>query len=196
MDLRKILFKYRSFTPVPFLVGMIFFAKPFLLSIVSGFPVLLIGEFIRFWGVSFAGSETRTTNGVGSSRLVTGGPFAYIRNPLYVGNMLIYLGVGIMSWAGFPLFPLLTLLYFVFQYAMIVSLEEEHLEQTYGAEYQNYKKDVPKFFPSFKKTDRKTGPGTIANWKTGIKSESRTLQSIAIVVAIIFVVWILKSGAN
>lgn len=192
MDLRKILFKYRSYTPIPFILLMVIFARPALSGILVGFVIVLLGEFIRLWGVSHAGSETRTTDGVGSSRLVTNGPFAYIRNPLYAGNILIYFGVGIMSWAGFPYLPLVTLVYFIFQYTMIVNLEEEHLIQKYGEEYRRYKSMVPKFFPSFRKYNTGLNTQPKADWRRGLKSENRTLQAILIVVACIIVLWIIE----
>lgn len=192
MDLRKILFKYRSYTPIPFILLMVIFARPSLSGILVGFVIVLSGEFIRLWGVSYAGSETRTTNGVGSSRLVTSGPFAYIRNPLYAGNILIYFGVGIMSWAGFPYLQFVTLVYFIFQYTMIVNLEEEHLIQKYGEEYRRYKSAVPKFFPTLKKHNSGSNDQPKANWLRGMKSENRTLQAILIVVAIVVVLWIIE----
>ncbi|MDI6803436.1 MAG: isoprenylcysteine carboxylmethyltransferase family protein [Bacteroidota bacterium] len=192
MDLRKILFKYRSYTPIPFIILMVVFAKPTIYSIAGGLLVILFGEFIRLWGVSIAGSETRTTNSVGSSQLVTSGPFSYLRNPLYFGNICIYFGVGIMSWAGFPLLPIVTLSYFLFQYTLIVSLEEEHLTKTYGTEFQRYLKSVPKFFPAFKKYKYSGNEQPQLDWKRGIKSEQRTFQAILIIVFIIVVIWMLR----
>jgi protein-S-isoprenylcysteine O-methyltransferase Ste14 len=190
MDLRHILFKYRSYTPIPFVILMIILSKPSLSSIIIGFVIVLIGEFVRLWGVSIAGSETRTTDGVGSSMLVTSGPFAYVRNPLYVGNVCIYFGFGIMSWAGVPFLPAFTLLYFVFQYSLIINLEEEHLSKKYGAEYQTYKTSVPKIFPSFKKYRTNNDNQPVVDWQKGLKSEARTLQAIFIIWAIIIVLWI------
>ncbi len=192
MDLRKILFKYRSYIPIPFILLMIVFAKPTIYSIAGGLLVILFGEFIRLWGVSVAGSETRTTKSVGSSQLVTSGPFSYLRNPLYFGNICIYFGVGIMSWAAFPFLPTVTLSYFIFQYTLIVSLEEEHLTKTYGTEYQRYLKAVPKFFPSFKKYKYSGHDQPQLDWRRGIKSEQRTFQAILIIVFIIVVIWMLR----
>ena len=96
MDVRQRLFQYRSYTPIPFLLIMVFFAQPTRISLIVGLATILAGEGVRLWGVAIAGSETRTTGPVGGTFLVTTGPFAYVRNPLYVGNMLIYLGVGVM----------------------------------------------------------------------------------------------------
>lgn len=192
MDLRKILFKYRSYTPIPFIVAMILCAKPTIISILGGLVIVFIGEFIRLWGVSLAGSETRTTSGVGASHLVTSGPFAYVRNPLYLGNVTIYVGVAIMSWAAFPLLPVIILSYFLFQYTLIINLEEEYLIKTYGTEYQRYMKAVPRFFPTFKKFQQSGEDQPKLVWKKGIESERRTFQAIAIVMLIIIVLWILR----
>ena len=83
-DFRQKIFSYRSYTPIPFLIVMVIFANPTLLSLVVGFIIALVGELIRIWGVGYAGSETRTTGPVGGSKLVTNGPYAYVRNPLYI----------------------------------------------------------------------------------------------------------------
>ena len=104
-------FKYRSYTPIPFLVVMIFWATPNIWSLITGFIIAVSGELIRLWGVSYAGSETRTTI-VGGSLLVISGPFAYVRNPLYVGNILMYFGIGVMSYALFPFLQIFALFFF------------------------------------------------------------------------------------
>ena len=59
---------------------MVFFAQPTIQSLIIGFVTALIGEIVRFWGVSWAGSETRTTDGAGGTFLIISGPFSYVRN--------------------------------------------------------------------------------------------------------------------
>ncbi|MEO6694195.1 MAG: isoprenylcysteine carboxylmethyltransferase family protein, partial [Ignavibacteria bacterium] len=68
-ELGKIFFKYRSYIPIPFILVMLIFMKPKLWSIITGFAIALCGEMIRIWSVSLAGSETRTTSGVGGTYL-------------------------------------------------------------------------------------------------------------------------------
>ena len=102
MNIRQTLFQYRGVIPIPFLIGMTYYAHPTLTSLVVGFAIVLSGESIRLWGVAIAGSETRTTDRVGGTYLVTTGPFGYVRNPLYVGNIMMYVGIGVMSMALFP----------------------------------------------------------------------------------------------
>ena len=103
---------------------MLAFMKPTLSSIVAGFLIALTGELIRIWSVSFAGSETRTTSGVGGTYLVTQGPYSVVRNPLYIGNILLYVGIGIMSMSLFPYLQLFALCFFIFQYYCIILAEE------------------------------------------------------------------------
>jgi protein-S-isoprenylcysteine O-methyltransferase Ste14 len=135
-DIRAWMFAYRSYTPIPFLAAMVWFARPTLISLLLGFAVVVAGEMIRLWGVSIAGAETRTTGTVGGTYLITNGPFGYVRNPLYVGNMLMYAGVGIMSMALFPWLLIIALLWFYVQYYLIVTKEEEYLLERFGEEYR------------------------------------------------------------
>lgn len=175
-DLRDRLFTLRSYTPIPFLILGLVFGHPTITSLITGVLVSGLGEAIRFWGVGHATSETRVTGSVGASRLVVSGPFGYVRNPLYVGNMLLYTGFGVM--ANIPWLIVLTLAWFIFQYWMIVSREEEFLAGKFGQEYDAYRKSVPKFFPRFTPYER--GREVVIQWGIAIRSERRTFQAFAI----------------
>ncbi len=185
MDIRLKIFEMRSYTPIPFLLVMVAFAEPTLISLICGFGVALIGEAIRFWGVSIAGSETRTTGAVGATNLITDGPFGYVRNPLYVGNILMYVGCGIMSNALVPYLALTAFVWFVIQYQLIVSREEDHLKTAFGDEYATYCKNVPRFIPRLTKYSGEHSFHREPNFSRGIKSEMRTLQAFSAVIALI-----------
>ncbi len=191
-DFRQKIFSYRSYTPIPFLIVMLIFAKPTLWSLLIGFLIALVGELIRFWGVGYAGGETRTTGPVGGSKLVTNGPYAYVRNPLYLGNMLMYLGFGVMSMALFPYFQIIGLIYFFVQYYLIVTLEEDYLSRAFPDEYALYIKHVPRFIPRLKRYE------FASNFKFDIKealrSEKRTLQAFLLVVALNILIFIFKTS--
>ena len=176
MDIRQRIFNYRSYIPIPFLVVMAWMAHPTALSIVAGIVVVSAGEFLRLWGVAIAGSETRTTGPVGGTFLITRGPFAYVRNPLYVGNILIYCGVGVMANAFWLV--VIALIFFAIQYALIVSLEEEYLAKAFADEYQRYVKSVPRFIPTFKKFSEGSNVQPGLDWGRGIVSEKSTLLAI------------------
>lgn len=180
-DVRQFIFKIRSYTPLPFLLLMVLFARPTQVSILVGLVIVLAGELIRFWGVSIAGSETRTTGSVGGTFLITTGPFAYVRNPLYVGNILIYTGVGVMSLALFPWLPMIAAGWFILQYSLIVSREEEYLSETFRHEYARYREQVPRFFPRFTPFRSPDPAVKSVNLRAGISSERRTLQALVLV---------------
>jgi protein-S-isoprenylcysteine O-methyltransferase Ste14 len=178
-------FKYRSYTPLPFIFVMIFFINPTLISFITGLIVSVTGELIRILSVSYAGSETRTTESAGGSNLVTQGPYSYLRNPLYLGNLFIYLGIGIMSNSLFPYLQICAILYFYFQYYCIIIIEEEYLELTFINSYSLYKKSVNKIIPGFRKVPGEIKSKLEFNLKEGLKSEKRSLQAFLFIAAII-----------
>jgi protein-S-isoprenylcysteine O-methyltransferase Ste14 len=195
-DFSSFLFKYRSYTPIPFLILMLIFQESTILTLVIGFAIALLGELIRFWGVSWAGSETRTTGSVGGTFLIISGPFAYVRNPLYVGNILIYLGLGIMSFAWFPYLQVLAVLFFLFQYYLIVKEEEKYLRERFKEEYKDYCKNVPPFFPRVTpyKNQNVTQPPFSA--AAGLRSETRSLQAFLGISLLLVILWIIRGGLN
>lgn len=192
MDIRLKIFELRSYTPIPFIVLMLVYADPTITTLAAGFAVALVGESIRFWGVSIAGSETRTTGVVGATNLITDGPFGYVRNPLYVGNILMYVGCGIMSNALTPWLTVGAFVWFVLQYHLIVSREEEHLRTAFGEEYTAYLKNVPRFLPRFTQYKGEHSFHRSPDFSRGIQSETRTLQAFAVVILLIVARYFLR----
>lgn len=190
MSFAKKVFKYRSYTPIPFLLVMLIFQETTLTSMLVGFAVALTGEFFRLWGVVYAGSETRTTGGVGGTYLVVSGAFAHVRNPLYLGNILLYTGIGIMSLALFPYLQIFAFIFFYIQYLIIIAEEEKYLLETFKEDYQHYYDNVPRLFPrptSYKTEKVKQPP---LNIKAGLRSERRTLQAFSSVVIVLIILYL------
>jgi protein-S-isoprenylcysteine O-methyltransferase Ste14 len=193
MDIRLKLFRYRSYTPLPFLFMMFIFAHPTLQTLIIGFLIVVSGEGIRFWGVSIVGSETRTTGAAGGTNLITTGPFAHVRNPLYLGNMLLYLGIGVMSNALFPWFVVGVMVLFFFQYYLIVTLEEEYLAKTFGSAFEDYAQRVRRFLPRLREY-RTTNVVEIAGvFNRGLRSEKRTLQALLLISLLLVVLWQIRN---
>jgi len=189
-DLRQSLFQYRSYTPIPFLFVMVLFAEPTSATLLCGVVLALFGESIRFWGVAYAGSLTRATGSVGAPEVVIAGPFSHVRNPLYIGNILMYTGIGIMSNALGPWLVLIALFYFSFQYSLIVSLEEEFLEKEFGEAYLEYKRNVPRFNVRLKPYVHPNQEHQKADWSEAFRSERRTFQAIVLVMVLLLSIWI------
>jgi protein-S-isoprenylcysteine O-methyltransferase Ste14 len=189
----KKVFQARSYTPIPFLILMVIFEQATLLSLIIGFLLVALGEFGRVWGVGYAGSATRTTGKVGARVLVTSGPFAYVRNPLYVSNMLVYLGVGIMSMALFPYLQIAALIFFYVQYQIIIKEEEGFLTETFGEEYQQYINNVPRLIPRITPYKGEKTNQPEFNIKKGFRSERRTLQAISAIVLVLIILYLVRT---
>lgn len=84
-----------------------------------------------------------------ADKLVTSGIYSICRNPMYFGNILILLGVGIF--ANSALFVFLTIPIFIFLYAAIILAEQSFLENKFGEEYKLYKQNVNAIIPDFTK---------------------------------------------
>ena len=193
-DIAAKIFKYRSYTPIPFVILMLIFENASITSLIIGFAIAVSGELIRLWGISWAGSETRTTGGVGGTYLVISGPFAHVRNPLYVGNILMYLGLGIMSMALFPYLQIVAILFFIMQYQLIVKEEEGFLVKKFRNDYQKYLANVPRFFPRVTKYKNVSIAQPNHSLSAGLKSETRSLQAFSIVALLIVLKWYLSSN--
>jgi protein-S-isoprenylcysteine O-methyltransferase Ste14 len=187
VDLREKLFNYRGYTPIPLVLMVLALASPSWWTFAAGMAVTIAGEAIRLWGVSVAGSATRTTDGVGGDELITDGPFAFVRNPLYLGNFLLTVGLSIMAWAWMPWLLLLTIVLFGVQYSLIVSLEEEHLRTKFGATYEHYFKHVPRFLP--RTTPYRYRTLVPRRLKAALRSERSTLASLCLFTTAILLRW-------
>jgi len=103
-----------------------------------------------------------------AERLVQGGLFAHCRNPLYVGNFLILLGVGLAS--NSQLFMAVAIPFFAFAYWAIIAAEENYLRGKFGAEFDEYCSRVNRIIPKFSGLGR-TLAGMRFNWRRLITAE-------------------------
>jgi protein-S-isoprenylcysteine O-methyltransferase Ste14 len=171
------LFRNRGWLPVPLL------AAPLLLPGMQsattwtvGLLLVAAGEVVRTAGVAAAGTVTRRRSRR-VQRLVTYGAFAWCRNPLYVGNLLAWIGFTVVS--GVFWFIPVSIVLFAVEYTFIVRYEEGVLESIFGAEYLAYKRIVPRWIP--------TGPRTALagqhDWREALWSERSTVIQYAVLVA-------------
>ena len=175
-------FKIRSFTPIPFIFALLYFAEPAWHTIALGVPFIVVGEFLRIWAVGYAGASTRART-LGAARdLVTTGPYSYVRNPLYLGNFLLSFGVCLVA-SVYWLVAILIVGYFT-QYLPIIALEESYLLESCGRVYQAYQEQVHRFVPRFRPYPNPSAHDF--SWTRAIKSEKRTLTAIVCVVGLIF----------
>ena len=92
-ELQAFVFKNRgALLAIPAVV-LALFGKPSALSVTLGLPVAIAGELIRCWAVGYSGVTTRG-NAVEAPKLVTAGPYAYVRHPGYLAGILIMVASG------------------------------------------------------------------------------------------------------
>ena len=182
-NLGERLFQWRDYTPLPLVIVLLMVADPSVLSATLGLTCIAMGELIRIYSVSWIGGVSRTRTRSTGQKLISDGPFDMVRNPLYVGNFWIVVGVAVFSSSFFLL--LLTVGLFIFQYHYIVQYEENLLEQKFGSEFMNYKSRVPRWLPrNLPSLEHMEWPTTMS---PAIKSEKRTLT--AILGLIVLLVW-------
>jgi protein-S-isoprenylcysteine O-methyltransferase Ste14 len=142
------LFRHRTSLPFPVALAILTLrigeAPPSVALLAAGVAITIAGELLRLWGVHHIGAISRTR----SERLgplVATGPFAYVRNPLYVGNIALWVGFAVTArllWLAPVIVVLLGL-----EYHAIVRWEEQLLESRLGQRYVDYASRVPRWWP-------------------------------------------------
>lgn len=139
------LFRYRGFLPVPFLlIPLLVPGEQSRSGWLMAALFIVAGEAFRLAGVAAAGTVTRRRSR-NVQRLVTYGVFGWMRNPLYVGNLLIWIAFVIGS--GVLWFIPFAIVLFAVEYALIVRYEEGVLESIFGGEYVEYQQRTPRWLP-------------------------------------------------
>jgi protein-S-isoprenylcysteine O-methyltransferase Ste14 len=188
--LGAVLFRNRSWLPVPFvLVALLAPARPTVANWILGAVLVVAGDWVRLAGVAAAGTVTRRRSR-DVQRLVTYGIFAWMRNPLYVGNFLIWMGFVVIS--GVLWFLPVAVALFAAEYTLIVAYEEGVLESIFGGEYLRFKQTTPRWMPRPPKL-RETGPH---DWGEAWRSEISTFLQYAALVALFVAKQWLGSGRS
>lgn len=108
---------------------------------VLGVALILCGQLLR---ISARGYKAERSNN--GNALVTDGPYGLIRNPMYLGILLV--GIGIVCAVGRFWALLIFLVGFFLNYWYLFACEEAALEKLFGAAYKEYKRRVPRIIPS------------------------------------------------
>jgi protein-S-isoprenylcysteine O-methyltransferase Ste14 len=140
------LFRQRTWLPLPIVAVLLIFPSSgaSVVVVLAGAGTVAAGEAVRLWAVRHIGVISRTR----SDRLgplVRSGPFGLVRNPLYIGNLLLWIGFAIS--AGLLWFVPVILVVFGAEYHAIIRWEEGHLEERLGESYRTYKAEVGRWLP-------------------------------------------------
>ena len=177
------LFEHRTLIPIPLAIPLLLIrvgeASPSALFLVGGVAFVAFGETVRLWGVRHIGAISRTRRDR-LGPLVTTGPFSVVRNPLYLGNVAMWVGFAILArllWMVPVAVVLLGL-----EYHAIVGWEERLLEERLGERYRSYAARVPRWMPSLPRGGRggHGGANESFSWRQTFFSERGTLIAIAL----------------
>jgi len=138
--MKKVSFKkLRLWFMYPIFIVYPFVAKANDVYFWSGVAFIMSGLFIRFWASGYI---------MKSRVLATSGPYAYTRNPLYLGNFILGFGIAVISGSFWLIFYYV--LAFIILYIGTIKEEQATLEEKFGSPYRDYTASVPMFFPSFR----------------------------------------------
>jgi protein-S-isoprenylcysteine O-methyltransferase Ste14 len=149
--------------PSGFLIVIVFawFSRPTPTAMAVGVPLSLLGLALRAWA---AGCLAK------NQQLATGGPYAYTRNPLYIGTLLVAAGLAVASCsAGLAL---LFAAVFLLVYLPVIQNEEQHLRKIFP-EYAEYAERVPALMPRL----NPAGPRNPNPFRTGLYLKNQEYQA-------------------
>jgi protein-S-isoprenylcysteine O-methyltransferase Ste14 len=165
-------------------VALAVWGKPSAFSIAFGLPLAFTGEMLRCWAVGYSGVTTRSDR-VTAPVLVTAGPYAYARNPLYIGNFITAAGFALAFTGGDSPLKRLALVSLglgtmAAVYATIIPHEEAYLRTMFGASYDDYTARVPAVIPRLEPSHPQRGtydPSVI------VSAETRTFATFGLMLA-------------
>jgi protein-S-isoprenylcysteine O-methyltransferase Ste14 len=123
-EIGRFLYHYRGIIAFPFFVLLVIFARP---TPIRPQAILFIvtGLIIRAWAAGYIGGQSRQRS-YSSTFRINNGPFHYLQHPLYIGNLMLVLGVVILFNPQTWLFLTLPCL-FVLEYTLIIISEHQYL---------------------------------------------------------------------
>ncbi len=168
------LFRRRSALPLVLLAVPLSTASAGPARWAAASALLALGIVLRFVGVAAAGPETRRRTRMVRT-LVVHGPYAWTRNPIYIGNFLLWAGCA--AAVGDPRFACVALLLFALCYSLIVRYEEHVLASTFAATYRAYAEATPRWLPRIPRGRRVRGG---YRWDLAWRREWNTALNIAV----------------
>lgn len=165
--------------PLGFLLGVAYliWSRPTVKLLVLGGAVATLGVALRAYAAGHLAKN---------QRLATGGPYAWTRNPLYLGSSLM--GVGFALAGGSALLALALVVLFAAVYWPVIRREEAYLRGEFGEDYNRYAQHVPLFLPRF----RRPPEGDRFQWKQYRKNHEHEalLGCLALLIFLAFKIWL------
>jgi protein-S-isoprenylcysteine O-methyltransferase Ste14 len=167
----------------PLAVVVLWFSRPAPRSILLGGLVGVLGLWLRGYAAGFLHKQEVLT--------VTG-PYAYTRNPLYLGSAILALGgaIATRSWVSASII----LLYFTIFYSVVMRREEQELRLRHGAAFEEYDRAVPLFLPRLRPTrlsGESAGVFSLAQYKKN--HEGQAALGFVFLLVVLFLIWYFRT---
>jgi protein-S-isoprenylcysteine O-methyltransferase Ste14 len=180
------LFRWRSFLPVLmaplFVAGLWHFSYPMGSHLLDRLwelfclVISILGLAIRIYTVGYVprGTSGRTTSSIKATELNTTGMYSIVRNPLYLGNLLMWTGIALLPRS--ILLVIVCVLAFFLYYERIIVAEEAFLSEKFGATFAQWAEKTPAMMPKIRLWSKPTRP---FSWRTVLSREYPGLLTIA-----------------
>lgn len=171
---------HRVHVGILFAILYVAISRPAPERLLIGAVVVAIGESIRVWACGYL---------IRNEVITRDGPYALIRHPLYLGSLLIGMGLAVLAEYALIWLGVFALLYLGF-YLPAMYIEELRLQSLFGAEYQEYMEEVPRLIP-------RLGAGRGPAWpdedrerqsfSPELARENREMRTVVVMAALIVV---------
>jgi protein-S-isoprenylcysteine O-methyltransferase Ste14 len=182
MNVAQLLAGWRVRLGYPLAILVLWVSRPVPRSILCGAIVGVIGLFIRARAAGYLHKQ---------QILTMTGPYAYTRNPLYLGSAILTLGVAVAahSWIA----AAILLGYFAVVYSVVMRREEQELRQHHGVAFDEYARTVPLFLPRLTPARLvSASPGAFSFAQYRQNQEYRAAIGFLLVLIVFIVIWRLR----
>jgi protein-S-isoprenylcysteine O-methyltransferase Ste14 len=161
--------------PSGFLIVAVFgwFSHPTRVSLLVGAPVALLGLALRAWAAGCLAKDRE---------LATGGPYAYTRNPLYVGTLVV--AAGLVAASRNILLGVMFAAVFTLVYLPVIQNEEQHLRRLFP-EYAGYAARVPALWPRLTTAGKRPNPFRFAFYLRNQEYQA----GLGLAAGMLFLIW-------
>jgi protein-S-isoprenylcysteine O-methyltransferase Ste14 len=161
--------------------GLLRFSAATPVVIVAAALIAGIGAVLRVWGAAYLGPATVINPDMKADAVVAGGPYRYVRNPLYLGLWCMLAAMAFIMPPTGALFVMVLLTIFLVRLTLG---EEAFLSAKLGEPYRDYLSSVPRFFPRLRSTVRRGA--SEPSWMRAVLVE---LLPIGVFIALAFFSW-------
>lgn len=189
-EIPAFVFRYRKFAPIiTFIVAVVLkfhlHGTASLRLLLMGLAIVVLGMAFRIYSAGYLLGRHIVTE-VESDFLCTSGPFAYTRNPLYLGNFVVGIGlcVALNEWYAYAIF----LIEYICLYSILIPHEERFLQRNFGNAYLEYKSHTGRFLP--RRKGFRGGANVRPNYRLGAANETRYLIILLIAFLLFYLLFV------